>query len=68
MIDITFTHVKDTRRVRIEAWLCGARLASLSRELPDYAPLNYFDTPEVRATMIDIAQPTVDRLQEHFKT
>jgi hypothetical protein len=26
----------------------------------------YFDTPEVRATMTDIAQPTVDRLQEHF--
>jgi hypothetical protein len=67
MIEITFTQLRGTRQVLIEAWLCGARLASLVRDLPDYAPLNYFDTPAVRATMTDIAQPTVDRLREHFK-
>jgi hypothetical protein len=67
MIEITFTHLKGTGRVLIDAWLCGARLASLVRELPDYASADYFDTPEVRATMTDIAQPTVDRLREHFK-
>jgi hypothetical protein len=52
--------------VHIEAWLCGARVADVVRELPDYAPHTYFDTPEVRATMLDIAQPTIDRLQKYF--
>jgi hypothetical protein len=66
MINITFTHLKGTGRVHIEAWLCGARVADAVRELPDYAPADYFDTPEVRATMTDIAQPVIDRLREHF--
>jgi hypothetical protein len=34
--------------------------------LPDYADKNYFDTPEVRATLADIAQSTIDRLRDHF--
>jgi hypothetical protein len=67
MIDVTFTRNPATSLVHIEAWFCGARVADAVRELPDYAPSDYFDTPEVRATMTDIAQPTVDRLREHFK-
>jgi hypothetical protein len=67
MIDVTFTYLKGTGRVLIEVWFCGARVADALRNLPDYAPADYFDTPEVRATMLDIAQPTIDRLREHFK-
>jgi hypothetical protein len=67
MISITFTPQASTRQVHIEAWFCGARVADALRNLPDYAPSDYFDTPEVQATMLDIAQPTVDRLREHFK-
>jgi hypothetical protein len=69
MIGITFSQVTGTRQVLIEAWLCGACVATVTRLAPDSTqyPENYFDTPEVQATMIDLAQPTIDRLQEHFK-
>jgi hypothetical protein len=66
MIDVTFTYQVATHTVLIEAWFCGARVADAVRVLPDYAPRSYFETPEVRATMLDIAQPVIDNLTRRF--
>jgi hypothetical protein len=66
MIQVTFNYQAATSTVLIEAWFCGARVADVVRVLPDYAHRTYLDTPEVRATMLDLAQPVIDNLTRHF--
>jgi hypothetical protein len=68
MITLTFTpQGRHSLNVLIEAWLCGARLCAVYRFAdPESDAKTYFDTPEVHATMAEIAQPVIDRLREHF--
>jgi hypothetical protein len=65
---IRYEFKQQGKNVCISVWLCGAMVFGALRYAPAGSdPLTYFDTEASRATLLEAAQPTIDRLREYFK-
>ena len=67
MIYYGFKQQQDGQ-IHLSVWLCGVMMYETTRCPPWDCenPITHYDTEASRATLLEAAQPTIDRLQEYF--